>query len=74
MNRPLPADVPIECLLPTLFVTLSYFMAGLPLSIGHFTATLAIVLAVSLTIQAMGVLLGVTITSFRLAQVTTRLT
>ena len=69
----LSADVPIECLLPTLFVTITYFMAGLPLSAAQFSLTLAVVLASCLTTQAIGVLIGITATSYRFAQVTSAL-
>lgn len=68
-NLMLLADVPIECLLPTLFVTIPYFMAGFQLSIAQFSTTLAVVLATTLATQAIGVLIAVTALSYRFAQV-----
>ncbi|XP_021808246.1 ABC transporter G family member 9-like [Prunus avium] len=52
------ADLPMELVLPTLFVTITYWMAGLKLTAVHFFHTLLVVLLSVLVAQGMGLALG----------------
>ncbi|VVA41706.1 PREDICTED: ABC transporter [Prunus dulcis] len=52
------ADLPMELALPTLFVTITYWMAGLKPTAGHFFHTLLVLLLSVLVAQGMGLALG----------------
>lgn len=51
-------DLPMELVLPTIFVTVTYWMGGLKPSLITFTLTLAIVLLNVLVAQGLGLALG----------------
>lgn len=51
-------DLPMELVLPTIFVTITYWMGGLKPSLITFTLTLAIVLLNVLVAQGLGLALG----------------
>lgn len=52
------ADLPMELVLPTIFVTIAYWMAGLKPSAGHFLLTLFVQLYSVLISQGLGLALG----------------
>ncbi|KAG6637368.1 ABC transporter G family member 9 isoform X1 [Carya illinoinensis] len=52
------ADLPMELVLPTIFVTITYWMAGLKPSAGHFLLTLFVQLYSVLVSQGLGLALG----------------
>lgn len=52
------SDLPMDCLYPSLFVIIIYFMGALRLSAGAFFATLWSVLLVVLLAQSVGLMLG----------------
>ena len=62
------ADIPIECLLPTIFVIISYTMGGVVLSAIRFLASLGAILLTILITQALGLLLGAAFSTYRDAQ------
>ena len=62
-------DLPIDFLMPTVFVTIAYFMAGLAASAENFVAFLAVVLVTCLLTQAMGLFIGAVAMGHRVAQV-----
>ncbi|KAL5730162.1 ABC transporter G member 9 [Ranunculus cassubicifolius] len=51
-------DLPMELILPTIFVLITYFMAGLKLTAGHFFATLFVLLFCVLVAESLGLALG----------------
>ncbi|XP_016502937.2 ABC transporter G family member 9-like [Nicotiana tabacum] len=51
-------DLPMELVLPTIFVVITYFMAGLKLSAGHFFSTLFALLYNVLVSQGLGLAIG----------------
>lgn len=52
------SDLPLDCLLPSLFTWILYWMAGLRLSAGAFFCTWFSVVLIVLTAQSMGLLIG----------------
>ncbi|KAL6269162.1 hypothetical protein ACE6H2_026073 [Prunus campanulata] len=52
------AYLPMELALPTIFVTITYWMAGLQPTVGHFFHTLLVLLLSVLVAQGMGLALG----------------
>ncbi|XP_021809152.1 ABC transporter G family member 9-like [Prunus avium] len=52
------ADLPMELVLPAVFVTITYWMAGLKPTAGHFFHTLLVLLLSVLVAQGMGLALG----------------
>lgn len=63
------ADLPIDCTLPTVFVTILYFMGGLQYSAGQFFSTLFAVLLLVLVAQSFGLLIGAVVPIPKTAQV-----
>ncbi|KAG2431027.1 hypothetical protein HYH02_013459 [Chlamydomonas schloesseri] len=55
------SDLPMDCLLPSLFTWIVYFMGGLRLNAGAFFANWASVLLIVLTSQSVGLLIGATV-------------
>ncbi|EFJ41007.1 hypothetical protein VOLCADRAFT_68689, partial [Volvox carteri f. nagariensis] len=55
------SDLPMDCLLPSLFVWVVYWMAGLRVDAGAFFAHWASVLLIVLTSQSVGLLIGATV-------------
>lgn len=51
-------DLPMVLVLPTVFVIITYFMAGLKLTVGHFFGTLFALLFSVLVSQSLGLALG----------------
>ncbi|KAL5704226.1 ABC transporter G member 25 [Ranunculus cassubicifolius] len=51
-------DLPMELILPTVFVTVVYWMAGLKPEIGAFLSTLAVLLGYVLVAQGLGLAVG----------------
>ncbi|KAK9950594.1 hypothetical protein M0R45_006078 [Rubus argutus] len=51
-------DLPMELVLPTLFITITYWMAGLKSTPVHFFHTLSVLLRLVLVAQGMGLALG----------------
>ncbi|PIA35223.1 hypothetical protein AQUCO_03600114v1 [Aquilegia coerulea] len=60
-------DLPMELILPTLFVIITYFMAGLKPTPGHFFETLAIVLLNVLVAQGLGLAVGALVMDLKAA-------
>ncbi|XP_057962209.1 ABC transporter G family member 9-like [Malania oleifera] len=56
-------DLPMELALPTLFVTITYWMAGLKPTIVHFLHTLSVLLFSVLAAQSLGLALGALVMS-----------
>ncbi|GMJ05217.1 ATP-binding cassette G9 [Hibiscus trionum] len=52
------SDLPMELILPTVFITISYWMAGLKPTAGNFLHTLFVLLLCVLVSQGMGLALG----------------
>lgn len=63
------ADLPIEVILPTVFVVISYFMAGLAPDAMAFSLFLAVILLNCLLTQTTGTIIGVVSPNNRVAQV-----
>ncbi|GLC39402.1 hypothetical protein PLESTM_000892900 [Pleodorina starrii] len=55
------SDLPMDCFLPSLFVWIIYWMAGLRLDAGAFFAHWASILLIVLTSQSVGLLIGATV-------------
>ncbi|GIL87008.1 hypothetical protein Vretimale_14202 [Volvox reticuliferus] len=55
------SDLPMDCFLPSLFVWIIYWMAGLRIDAGAFFAHWASVLLIVLTSQSVGLLIGATV-------------
>lgn len=51
-------DLPMELVLPTVFVIITYFMTGLKLTVGHFFHTLFVLLYSVLVAQGLGLAIG----------------
>lgn len=51
-------DLPMELVLPTVFVTITYWMAGLKPTAGHFLHTLSVLLYSVLVSQGLGLAIG----------------
>ncbi|KAF9588792.1 hypothetical protein IFM89_015716 [Coptis chinensis] len=51
-------DLPMELVLPTIFVIITYFMAGLKLTAGHFFETLFVLLFSVMVAQGLGLAIG----------------
>lgn len=62
------SDLPMDCLLPSLFVFILYFMAGLRLTAGAFFGYWASMLIIVLTAQSVGLLIGGTVTDAKAGQ------
>ncbi|KAF5178590.1 Abc transporter g family member [Thalictrum thalictroides] len=60
-------DLPMELILPTIFVIITYFMAGLKLTPGHFFETLFIVLLNVLVGQGLGLAVGALVMDLKAA-------
>ncbi|XAR62667.1 Taurine-transporting ATPase [Bertholletia excelsa] len=54
-------DLPMELILPTIFITIAYWMAGLKAELGAFLLTLSILLGYVLVSQGLGLALGAVI-------------
>ena len=63
------ADLPIDCTLPTLFVTILYWMGGLTFSARAYFETLFSVLLLVLVAQSFGLLIGAIVPIPKTAQV-----
>jgi len=59
------SDLPMDCLLPTLFVWIIYWMTGLRLSAGAFFANWWAMLLIILVAQSIGLLIGATVTNIK---------
>lgn len=51
-------DLPLELVLPTIFVVITYLMAGLKPTVGHFLSTLFVLLYSVLVAQGLGLAVG----------------
>jgi ATP-binding cassette subfamily G (WHITE) protein 2 len=71
LNQRLYADLPIDCSLPFLFVTILYWMGGLQFAAGAFFATLFSVLLLVLVAQSFGLLIGAIVPVPKTAQTIT---
>lgn len=65
----LHADLPIDCTLPTVFVSILYWMGGLAFSASAFFETLFTVLLLVLVAQSFGLLVGAVVPMPKTAQV-----
>uniref|UniRef100_A0A5B7BTT1 Putative ABC transporter G family member 25 n=1 Tax=Davidia involucrata TaxID=16924 RepID=A0A5B7BTT1_DAVIN len=54
-------DIPMELILPTIFLTIAYWMTGLKPQVGAFLLTLVVLLAYVLVSQGLGLALGAAI-------------
>ncbi|KAF3442119.1 hypothetical protein FNV43_RR16035 [Rhamnella rubrinervis] len=61
------ADLPMELSLPTVFLTIAYWMAGLKATAGHFFLTLFVLLLSVLVSQGLGLALGAVVMDQRSA-------
>lgn len=55
---PITGDLPMELILPTLFLTIVYWVTGLKPELPHFLLTLMVVLGYVLVSQGLGLVLG----------------
>ena len=62
------SDVPMDCLIPTFFITVVYFMGGLRLTAAAFFCNWATVILSLLTAQSVGLLLGAGVSNVKTAQ------
>ncbi|KAK6946754.1 ABC-2 type transporter [Dillenia turbinata] len=63
------SDLPMELVLPTIFVIITYWMAGLKPTAGHFFYTLFALLLIVLVAQGLGLALGAVVKNQRNASV-----
>ncbi|MCL7043065.1 hypothetical protein MKW94_021806 [Papaver nudicaule] len=61
------ADLPMELVLPTVFVLITYWMGGLKPTLEHFLKTLAVILYSALVSQGVGLALGAVVMNIRSA-------
>mmetsp|Transcript_8214 Transcript_8214/g.14078 ORF Transcript_8214/g.14078 Transcript_8214/m.14078 type:complete len:703 (-) Transcript_8214:560-2668(-) len=61
------SDIPMDCLVPTLFSVIIYFMSGLRLSPGAFFSNWTGMLLTMLTAQSAGLLIGATVMNAKTA-------
>lgn len=61
----LMADLPLDLLLPFLFITVVYFMANLRMTIAAFSLTMLTVFLTVITAQGVGLLIGATFTDLK---------
>lgn len=62
------SDLPMDCLIPSGFVLILYFMGGLRLSAAAFFSSWLTVLTTLLTAQSVGLVLGAAVTDVKIAQ------
>ena len=65
------SDVPIDCTLPTVFIVILYFMAGLQYTASQFFGTLFSILLEVLVAQSFGLFIGAVVPDPKSAQVRT---
>ncbi|XVE50340.1 hypothetical protein DITRI_Ditri01bG0154500 [Diplodiscus trichospermus] len=63
------ADLPMELILPTTFITITYWMAGLKPTVGHFLHTLFALLFSVLVSQGLGLAIGALVMDLKLATI-----
>ncbi|GMJ10204.1 ATP-binding cassette G9 [Hibiscus trionum] len=68
MSR-IASDLPMELILPTVFITISYWMAGLKPTAGNFLHTLFALLLCVLVSQAMGLAIGALVMDLKTAAI-----
>ncbi|KAE8681072.1 ABC transporter G family member 9 [Hibiscus syriacus] len=68
MSR-IASDLPMELILPTVFITISYWMAGLTPTAGNFLYTLLVLLLCVLASQGMGLAIGALVMNQKTAAV-----
>mmetsp|Transcript_39200 Transcript_39200/g.92898 ORF Transcript_39200/g.92898 Transcript_39200/m.92898 type:complete len:734 (+) Transcript_39200:104-2305(+) len=62
------SDLPMDCLIPTMFVFIVYFMGGLRLSASAFVSNWLTVILSLLTAQSLGLILGAGVSNVKTAQ------
>ena len=65
------SDLPIDCGLPVVFVTIVYFVGGLEYTASQYFATAAAVVLFVLTAQSCGLFVGATVPLLKTAQTLT---